>query len=528
MNISSKILVVDDDNIVTNALKTLFRVEGISNAEFLNSPCEALEFIKLQTPDLIISDFLMPKMDGIQFLTEAKKICPNSSMILLTGYADKENAIKAINEVGIYKYIEKPWDNDDLIMNIRNAVERTNLISQLNIKVQELETAKNQLEKYSHSLEEIVFQRTKDLIQSNNKLSAIINYCADGIVIFSPEGVVELVNPAFENMIGLSQSMLLGKSVFDVIRADVLTFDKFSLSKDKEVFLRDFSVQNAANGRLLPVEISLSPIFNDGDEDVSRYVTVVRDVSVQRDMDRLRDDFIATLTHDLRTPLLATIQTLSFFIDGTLGDLQDRQRRLLSTMKKSNEDILGLVNALLEVYKYESGKLNLCRTKFSLNEFLTQCRQEISPLAEKKDIMLDVTLSRTDGVVINVDKNEIKRVVFNLLGNAITHNASGTMVVVDTKIQGSDIILSVKDNGAGIPKGDIPKMFKRFSQGTSDKRSVGTGLGLYLSRQIVEAHGGKIWLETDKAKGTEFLVLLPDVVVEEDMESVALSSKKGS
>ena len=138
--ISSKIIVVDDEKMVTSAFKTLFMVEGIKGGEFFNSPVEALEYMKTQAPDLVISDFLMPEMNGLEFLREAKSLYPETSMILLTGYADKENAIKAINEVGLYKYIEKPWDNDDLIINIKYmlSVKRNLLVHIFKLKNYEM------------------------------------------------------------------------------------------------------------------------------------------------------------------------------------------------------------------------------------------------------------------------------------------------------------------------------------------------------------------------------------------------------
>ena len=191
---SKNIVVVDDDKIVTSALKTLLKVEGFSNAHYFNSPLEALKFIKDEKPDLILSDFLMPEMNGFEFLSAAKKLYPEISMILLTGYADKENAIKAINEVGLYKYIEKPWDNDDLILNIRNGIERSDLISQLKQKVDELDVANKKLEQNSHNLEELVAQKTADLVSTNSKLSGIINYCADGIIIINEKGKIESVS----------------------------------------------------------------------------------------------------------------------------------------------------------------------------------------------------------------------------------------------------------------------------------------------------------------------------------------------
>ena len=143
-----KIVVVDDDKIVTSAFATLLKVEGFSDAHFFNNPKDAIEFLKANTPDLVISDFLMPQMNGLEFLSEVKKLHPEVSRILLTGYADKENAIRAINEVGLYRYIEKPWNNDDLIINIKNGIERSYLITQLQEKISELEVAKKELEKY--------------------------------------------------------------------------------------------------------------------------------------------------------------------------------------------------------------------------------------------------------------------------------------------------------------------------------------------------------------------------------------------
>jgi response regulator RpfG family c-di-GMP phosphodiesterase len=163
-------------------------VEGFTDGHVFNSPKEALEFLKENKPDLVISDFMMPDMNGLEFLTEVKKLYPEVSKILLTGYADKENAIKTINEIGVYKYIEKPWDDVDFIMNIKNGIERSHLLSDLRQKIKELEIAQGELKKYNEKLEELVKERTRELVLVNDKLSSIINYCADGIIIIDKNG----------------------------------------------------------------------------------------------------------------------------------------------------------------------------------------------------------------------------------------------------------------------------------------------------------------------------------------------------
>lgn len=522
---SSKIVVVDDDKIVTSTLKTLFKLEGFTDAHYFNDPKEALEFLKLQKPDVILSDFLMPEMNGFEFLSAAKEIYSEVSMILLTGYADKENAIRAINEIGLYKYIEKPWDNDDLIMNIKNGVERSYLLSQLREKISELEIAKAELENYSHNLEEIVAKKTADLVKTNSQLSGIINYCADGIIIIDEHGHIEQANPACENFVGLSEETLQKMNFSNITHCEKKKDFKEALKENSEVFLRDCYILNSLRDKKIPVEISFALIEEPLDETeekerVKKFVGVIRDIRAQKEMERLRDDFVVTLTHDLRTPLLAAIQTLKFFLDGSLGQLEDKQKVLLSTMQKSNEDLLGLVNALLEVYKYEAGKLDLCKTNFLLKDLVTQCFKELEQLAKNKNIEFNLNFNSEDNLTINADRGEIRRVITNLCGNAINYTNLGGKINIEVREQEGDVIFSVTDNGNGIPAEDIPHLFKRFSQGTSKKRSTGTGLGLYLSRQIVEAHGGKIWLESKINKGSEFSFLLTNVKVEQKEKAV--------
>lgn len=521
---NSKIIAVDDEKMVTSAFKALFKVEGYTDVHLFNTPKDAIEYLKDNKPDLIISDFIMPEMNGLEFLTEAKKLYPEVSMILLTGYADKENAIRAINEIGLYKYIEKPWDNDDLMMNIKNGIERSHLLENLRNKIAELEVAKKQLQDYSQNLEKIVAERTADLSEANKKLSGIINYCADGIIIVDGEGKILQVNPACENMVGLSESALCKKKIQEIAYSNVKELNSskdnksgeiFGLSdENSEILLRDYFVVNGLSGIHTPVEISFAKISSDEDK-ADKFVGVIRDVSVQKETEKLRDDFIATLTHDMRTPLLAAIQTLKFFLEGVIGELDEKQKVLLSTMLQSNEDLLGLVNALLEVYRFESGKLTLCKTNFSVKDLVEQCFAELKPLADKKNIDFSVVYELNDGENIVADRAEIKRVITNLCGNALNYTNKGGTVKVLAKAQSGDFIFSVTDNGNGIPQSDIPNLFKRFSQGTARKRSTGTGLGLYLSRQIVEAHDGKIWVDSKVDKGSEFSFLLTDVVTNE-------------
>jgi DNA-binding NtrC family response regulator len=144
---SPVILLVDDEEMIINSIKSFLAVETDYSVLTYTSPVKAIEDLetKIKNLDLVISDYLMPEMDGISFLAEVKKKFPLVPRILLTGYADKENAIKAINNVGLYQYIEKPWDNDDLRLIIRNGLEKTILLKQLEEKVREVEKVHKEL-----------------------------------------------------------------------------------------------------------------------------------------------------------------------------------------------------------------------------------------------------------------------------------------------------------------------------------------------------------------------------------------------
>lgn len=510
------ILIVDDEPIITTSLKTLLKLEGYSIPAIFNSSVEALEYVKKTEIDLVISDFFMPDMNGIKFLSEVKKIQPGASLVLLTGYADKESAIKAINDVGLYRYIEKPWDNEDLLLCIKNGLERSHLLEKLKQKVSELSEIKLKLENHNEYLEHIVEERTADLVKSNAqleeaniKLSAVINNCADGIVTVSKDGILSHANPAFEKICSLNEVEIVGKNFSELFINDNNEAIVSKLNPEEDVFLRDYKIINHKTDKAIPVEASFAPIVFLEEGKINHYAGVIRDITIQYEMERLREDFIATLTHDLRTPLLAAIQTLRFFLDGSLGELSQKQIKLLETMFCSNQDMLGLVNALLEVYKYESGKLIPYKSYFELNELIQQCIQEVQSLIVKKGIVL--AFHELNSEKIFADKQEIKRVIANLLGNAINYTSNKGKINIYTDFNANEAIITVEDNGTGIPVEDIPKLFNRFSQGTSKKRSCGTGLGLYLSRQIVEAHGGKIWLDSEPGKGSKFQFTLPKI-----------------
>jgi DNA-binding NtrC family response regulator len=151
-NAQPLVLILDDEEIVTSSLRNLFRLRTPYRHVTHTSPLQALSEASSQVFDLVITDYLMPGMDGIAFLNRFKEVQPQAMRILLTGYADKESAIRAINEVGLFQYIEKPWDNETLLMIVRNALEKGALLRTLDQKIQELQAAHGSLKDFQNKL----------------------------------------------------------------------------------------------------------------------------------------------------------------------------------------------------------------------------------------------------------------------------------------------------------------------------------------------------------------------------------------
>ncbi len=224
-------------------------------------------------------------------------------------------------------------------------------------------------------------------------------------------------------------------------------------------------------------------------------------------IDRQRQDFVSRLTHDLRTPLVAADRMLGLLQDGVLGEISPEICEALKIMGRSNSNLLEMVNKLLDVYRYESGSKTINLQSLDLKELLDQVVQELKPIAISKNLELIADLK--DICLVKGDRLELLRVFNNLIGNALKFTESGS-VHVSLKPDQSEAIIAIADTGSGVPLEEQPFLFQRFSQGNHQKQ--GSGLGLYLSHYIVNAHNGKIFVKSpnlDSQKGSTFFVHLP-------------------
>lgn len=263
------------------------------------------------------------------------------------------------------------------------------------------------------------------------------------------------------------------------------------------------------------------------DELVARVRSLLRlkhSVDERDKIARQREDFVSRLTHDLRTPLVAADRMLTLFQQQALGELTPAMEEAVGIMLRSNQNLLTMVNMLLEVYRYEAGRKTLSFSPVNLTELVQEVIEELRPLAQDKKLTLTLETTpasdQSPGIIVTGDRLELRRVVTNLVGNAIKFTDTGTVTVrliptpAARSLSGATglqtVTLEVEDTGPGIQPDELPQLFESFVQGSH--RRGGSGLGLQLSRRIVEAHQGEIDVMSEFGKGSLFTVKLPTQV----------------
>jgi PAS domain S-box-containing protein len=283
------------------------------------------------------------------------------------------------------------------------------------------------------------------------------------------------------------------------------------------------------DGSEFPVEISLSPLKTDGGTLV---MSAIRDITYRKGIEsalqeknveleranQAKDRFLASMSHELRTPLNGIIGFGEFLSDGKPGPLNDKQKEYLGDILNSGRHLLHLINDMLDLVKIQAGRVDVARDRFSIRDAINEVCTGVHPLAVSKSIELTVNVDAGMDLV-TLDQQRFKQILYNLLSNALKFTDDDGHVGVDVTLLDGRFRLVVSDDGIGIRAEDIGRLFTEFEQldtGTA-RRFGGTGLGLALTRKLVELHGGEIGVESDFGKGSRFGVILP-LAIESETE----------
>jgi PAS domain S-box-containing protein len=376
--------------------------------------------------------------------------------------------------------------------------------------------------------------RAKELLrQSEERFRLFVDGVQDyAIFMLSPEGHVASWNQGAERIKGYIVDEIIGKhfSCFYPPEAIAAGKPEWELRAALEKgHVEDEGWRLRKDGQRFWANVVITALFDD-DGRLQGFAKITRDMTERERIERAlsdkntllesaaeaKDRFMATMSHELRTPLNGIIGFAEFLIDGKPGALNAKQKEYLDDILKSGKHLLDLVNDILDLAKVQAGKMELNPEKFSLGKAIEEVCAVTKPMARQKSIQVEVKIAPEIGQV-TLDQQKFKQIAYNLLSNAIKFNDDGGKVEVLAEPHDTNRFkLVVKDTGIGIKPKDIDRLFREFEQLKSgaSRRHEGTGLGLALTRRIVELQGGSIGVESEEGKGSSFTVLLPLVTTE--------------
>lgn len=340
----------------------------------------------------------------------------------------------------------------------------------------------------------------------------LLDTIADGICATDSKGNVTLMNPAAARMLRREAREMIGANLHELLHASksgngdcteecaLLTALKLHKPFSGEV------VVWRTDRSSFPAEFSLTPITEN-----SRYSGAVisfRDITQRFALDKLKDEFVSTVSHELRTPLTSIRGALGLLSSGILGQVNEKAANLLRIALSNSDRLVRLINDILDLERIQSGREPLSFRSVALNEIVQQAIDGMQPVADAAGVQL---IHDANVVQLKADPDRLLQVLTNLLSNAIKFSPAGAAISVTLRAGSNAVVLSVIDQGRGIPADKLDKIFDRFQQvDASDARQKGgSGLGLAICRTIVQQHGGKIWAERNAVCGSTFRVLLP-------------------
>ena len=404
----------------------------------------------------------------------------------------------------ITRQMNKRWSKiNDYLGTVTNTVNSIRY-GDLTTKIEKLEhptyqnvtDSINRMVETLNDREKMIVEYQGELMRQNKLLESVINSLSDGILIINEHMVILRATPKVTDWFGVKGTTIVGKEISEFLKFED---DNINLNRmnAKDVYIKHTPTRN----------FIISSIKLTIDDNKKRYILIIKDVTNEREIETLKEDFVATLTHDLKVPIVAESNILDFLLNGKFGEINEKQAVALKNMQISNKELLNLVQIVLETYKIKDSGIKLKRENILLNGFLERIVEETNPFAE--DAGLKVKFEKGRNIKVTADSMQLERVIKNLINNAIYHSNSKKDIIIKVGEVPGFITISVIDFGQGIPEKEIGLIFNKYYSASKKFRKIGTGLGLYLSQQIILAHGGEITVKSEENVETEFCVKLP-------------------
>ncbi|MGQ9674355.1 MAG: ATP-binding protein [Chloroflexota bacterium] len=484
----ARILVVFDDKAMREGCRRVLSAEGLE-VETADSGQKGLEILRRGSFDLVLLDFKTPGTSGIEMLDSIAKIDPSLVTIIVPGYTTLDLAIEA-TKMGGYDILPKPFSPEELLTKVAIGLARRSLLVE------------------ARRLRESKAARLLEIATEQSRLRTIINCIVDGVLVTNQEGQVVLHNPAALRMLGCGDAPLQGRHVTECLiskELGSLILDALSPANAGYTMLsRELTVGDEDSIVLMA---NIAPV-RDEHGTVSGSVAVLRDISKLKELDRVKSQFVSTVSHELRSPLGVVHGYLEIVLEDP--NIPKEAAEMLRRAKERTKGLLGLIEDLLDMSTIEAGRVARNVEALNIAEVIHSAVEFMQTTAQERQLTLGEQIAG-ELPAVEADRDDMTRVLTNLLSNAIKYNRPGGQVTVQASVSGPFVRIDVIDTGIGIPPEAIPRVFDEFFRvKRPETRGItGTGLGLSIVKRIIEAHHGRVELHSELDKGTTVSVYLP-------------------
>jgi signal transduction histidine kinase/response regulator RpfG family c-di-GMP phosphodiesterase len=506
-----KVLVVDDEPQILESIHAL--LEDDFEVVVSTDATEAVEFLKNAQIAVILADQRMPKLTGGEFLARARELC-DATRILITGYVDIDALIRAVNDGQIHSYVPKPWEPASLKVTVLKAATYSQELSQ---RKKAAEIVADQQKALARS--EAAYRQQTKILRS------VLDSMGEGVLVADDSGKMVLLNPAAELMVGRAaagthQSQWVEKYGIYLPGTDTpYPVDKLPLTRAMRGETADgieLYIRNGLKPEGMFVSVNVRPLKDDSGE-IKGGVAVIRDITLAKSSEdilrqakeeaeranRAKSEFLSRMSHELRTPLNSILGFAQLL---TLADLAVQHQNNVQQILKGGYHLLELINEVLDLARVEAGRLSMSPEPVQVKDAVREALDLVRPIASLRNITLSADLSVYGERHVQADRQRLKQVLLNLLSNAIKFNRSNGLVVFTCReTQNRQLRIEIADSGLGIDEEGLKKIFTPFERLSADRNAVeGTGLGLALSKRMIEAMGGTIGVQSTSGVGSRF------------------------
>ena len=477
--LKSKILVIDDEKVIRNGCHEVLTQDGYDVILAENGEL-GLKLIEKAHFDVVLLDLMMPGLSGFDVLSHVKALHPDTSIIVITGYATIENSIEAMKK-GAFDFIPKPFPPDQLRVVVYKAIEHTNAL--------------------------------KDIANEKSRMRVLINLIANGVMVTDVEKKLVLANPAFIKIMGFEGDDITGRSFTELVQQEQLQqmveraismpeSELTEITDELEIVRNEEGVTSTYVARCRPFRDRISRNLGT--------ITVLSDITYLKEINQRQSDFVSMVAHEIRSPMNSVMAQIKVIQDGLAGDVTQKQKEILGRASEKIGGLVGLSSELLDLAKRETGLVALERESCNMTELLKDQMDFHQPKAQAKKIQIELSLL-PDLPPVLANKQSMEEVLSNLITNAINYTPEGGKITVGARPEKNHLCIRVSDTGIGIEKEELNRIFDRFYRVKNEKTRfiIGTGLGLPIVKSIVEAHDGMIRVESEPDHGSTFYVYIP-------------------